>query len=348
MSGGVDSSVSAAFLKERGYDVTGVFIKTWHPPFLECTWKQERQDAMNVCAHLGIPFKTFDLENEYKKEVVDYMISEYASGRTPNPDVLCNEKIKFGAFFEKALQEGAEYIATGHYARVEQRGAGTRMLAGVDANKDQSYFLWRVPQDVLAHTLFPVGALEKHDVRAYANRFGLSVAEKKDSQGVCFLGQVDMKEFLKKFITTSPGVVLNESGESIGTHDGALLYTLGERHGFTITKKTPADTPVYIVAKDVVRNTLTVSSRESMHTVFGSRDIGIEQVHWISDRPSGDKKYTARFRYRQPLQTCSVRFSEEETRVVFDETQHAIARGQSLVVYDGDVCLGGGVVCSVA
>jgi tRNA-specific 2-thiouridylase len=355
ISGGVDSSVSAALLKEQGYDVTGVFIKTWHPPFLECTWKQERQDAMNVCAHLAVPFKTFDLEEEYKKGVVDYMIAEYASGRTPNPDVMCNEKIKFGAFFEKAQEEGADYIATGHYARLRREAPSTRhqntnveLLVGVDTQKDQSYFLWRVPKDVFAHVLFPVGEMEKSDVREHARRFGLSVAEKKDSQGVCFLGHVDMRDFLKRFIDVVPGDVLNEQGEKIGTHDGALLYTLGQRHGFTIIKKTPTDGPLYVVSKDVLKNTLTVSQNLAVDSTFGHTDVALEYTNWISGVPAPGKEYTARFRYRQPLQACVIEVVEKETRVCFIRPQRSIALGQSVVIYDGDICVGGGVVKAVA
>ncbi|MCR4274489.1 MAG: tRNA 2-thiouridine(34) synthase MnmA [Candidatus Campbellbacteria bacterium] len=353
MSGGVDSSVSAALLREQGYDVTGVFIKTWHPPFLECTWKEERSDAMDVCAHLGIPFKTFDLEEEYKKEVVDYMISEYASGRTPNPDVMCNEKIKFGAFFTKAQQEGAQYIATGHYARVKAQSTKHKvqkieLLAGVDVQKDQSYFLWRVPRDVFEKVLFPVGELEKPEVRTEAHRFGLSVADKKDSQGVCFLGQVDMKEFLKRFIDVSSGDILDEQGSVIGTHEGAWLYTLGQRHGFTVTKKTPTDGPLYVVSKDVLANTLTVSQHLQTADGFNHTDIVLEHTNWISDTPKQGKKYSARFRYRQALQECVIEVFEQGAHVHFSKGQRSVALGQSLVVYDGEVCVGGGVVFSVA
>lgn len=353
MSGGVDSSVSAALLREQGYDVTGVFIKTWHPPFLECTWKEERKDAMDVCAHLGIPFKTFDFEETYKKEVVEYMISEYASGRTPNPDVMCNEKIKFGAFFKKARKEGAEYVATGHYARIKTQNTkhktrNVELLTGVDAQKDQSYFLWRVPKEVFAHVLFPVGDIEKAEVREQAHRFGLSVADKKDSQGVCFLGHVDMRDFLKRFIAVSVGAVLNERGDVIGTHDGALLYTLGQRHGFHVTKKTPTDGPLYVVSKDIERNTITVSHNLTTDRAFSHTDVVLEQVNWISETPVVHKEYTARFRYRQPLQACVVDVVGENIRIHFTEPQHSIALGQSVVVYDGDVCIGGGVVCAVA
>ena len=348
MSGGVDSSVSAALLKEQGYDVTGVFIKTWHPPFLECTWKEERNDAMQVCAHLGIPFKTFDLEEEYKKEVVDYMISEYASGRTPNPDVMCNEKIKFGAFFTQAKKEGADYIATGHYARTLIDDGKVQLLTGVDTHKDQSYFLWRVPRDVFANVLFPVGGIEKTKVREEAHRCGLSVADKKDSQGVCFLGQVDMKEFLKRFINVVPGDVLNEQGECIGTHEGALLYTLGQRHGFTVTKKTPTDGAFYVVSKNVENNTLVVSQHLQTEHAFAHTAITLENTNWISNIPEKGKKYTARFRYRQALQECTLEIFEDGARIYFVEGQHSIALGQSLVVYDGEVCVGGGVVASVA
>lgn len=358
LSGGVDSSVSAALLTQEGHDVTGVFIKAWHPPFLECTWRNDRHDAMAVCAHLGIPFQTLDLESEYKKEVVDYMIAEYAEGRTPNPDVMCNDKIKFGAFFNAARNAGADFVATGHYARIFPAGkkpetsiAGNQypnvqLLAGTDTNKDQSYFLWRVRQDVLRHVLFPIGDLTKPQVRQHAQTFGLPVADKKDSQGVCFLGHLDLKEFLKRYMTLVPGDVLSEDGERIGTHDGAHIYTLGQRHGFVVTKKTPNDGPFYVVAKDVARNTVTVSQHLKTSPAFDVASVVLRDCNWISGNIPPAGEYDARFRYRQPLCSCS--FEPEGMRVHFSVPQKSVAHGQSLVLYRGDEVIGGGVINAVS
>src|SRR5258706_6959399 len=240
LSGGVDSSVSAALLKEAGYDVTGVFIKVWQPDFFECTSKDDRLDAMRVCAKLGIPFKTLNLEKEYKKEVVDYMISEYKKGNTPNPDVMCNKEVKFGAFLRFAIKMGADYVATGHYARnIFNKKTGLYELCkSEDSDKDQSYFLWTLGQKELKRTLFPVGGYKKKYVRKLAEKFDLITANKKDSQGLCFVGKIDMKEFLMHFIKEKPGNVADERGNIIGNHNGVFFYTLGERHGFNISKKT--------------------------------------------------------------------------------------------------------------
>ncbi|MBP9771631.1 MAG: tRNA 2-thiouridine(34) synthase MnmA [Candidatus Pacebacteria bacterium] len=368
MSGGVDSSVSAALLKEAGHDVTGVFIKTWHPDFLECTWREDRQDAMRVAADLGIPFLTCDLEEVYKREVADYMIREYAAGRTPNPDVMCNQHVKFGAFFAWARAQGAEKIATGHYARIkEMRHASNerregvsspatrnpqpvthQLLIGVDETKDQSYFLWTLSQDVLAHVLFPVGSMKKTEVREHALRLGLSVAQKKDSQGVCFLGHVDMKEFLKRFITVTPGAVLDERGHQIGTHEGALLYTLGERRGFTITEKTPHDAPRYVIAKDMDANTITVSDSPHDARIGQANMIMLTDTNWTTgSSPDMSEQLTCRFRYRQPLLPCAIEVHTTSTKVHFSSPATFATPGQSLVVYRGEECLGGGIVDSV-
>ncbi|MFC1802234.1 tRNA 2-thiouridine(34) synthase MnmA, partial [Patescibacteria group bacterium] len=239
MSGGVDSSVSAVLLKKQGYNVVGCFIKTWHPDFLPCTWKEDRLDAMRVCAFLEIPFIDIDLEKEYKEEVFQYMVSEYREGRTPNPDVMCNKKIKFGGFFKKAMSLGADFVATGHYARNVLRGGKQNLMKGVDNNKDQTYFLWTLTQEKLEKIIFPIGHLEKKEVRKLAKKFNLPTAEKKESQGLCFVGKIEMKDFLKRFLEEKKGDVLNEKGEVVGWHEGAQYYTIGQRHGFIITKKTP-------------------------------------------------------------------------------------------------------------
>ena len=394
MSGGVDSSVSAALLKEEGYNVVGVFIRTWHPDFLACNEEDERRDAMRVCAHLDIPFLTFNFEDVYKKEVADYMIAEYKGGRTPNPDVMCNKHVKFGAFLEKALSMGADYVATGHYAQVcsisshfsslrpspDYRGGtlGTRKIKrntaylgkGIDPSKDQSYFLWTLNQDRLSRILFPVGHLEKSEVRKLAKKYKLPVAEKKDSQGICFLGAVDLKDFLKHYIKEKRGDVLNEKGEKIGYHDGVVFHTLGERHGFTIVKKNPNNVPFYIIRKDVKKNLLYVSSNKNYlqksPDIFLKKNssrlvpprsvasfengfcLSLKNVNWISEIPKTDKKYTCQIRYHGEFFNCKIEcskfdFEQKGAKIIFE---HAIlvAPGQSIVVYDSNICLGGGIV----
>lgn len=349
MSGGVDSSVAAAVLKKNGYEVIGVFIKVWQPEgekwLAKCPWREERRDAMRVAARLGIPFLTFDFEQEYKQGVVDYMLAEYRAGRTPNPDVMCNKEIKFGAFFKKAKALGADYIATGHYAIKSARRDGKFALKQAkDKNKDQSYFLWAIPPAVLPHCLFPIGDYTKPQVRRLAKKLDLPTAAKPDSQGLCFIGQVDFKEFLKEFIAESRGSVVNEVGEIIGQHDGVTFYTIGERHGFRIIKKTPQDTPYYVISKDIVTNTLIVSHRASDESLIAKKEIFINQVNWLSGEPDWQKNYAARGRYREPLKPCRL-ISLEDTKIkAIFTTPIVAAPGQSLVIYDKDHCLGGGVI----
>lgn len=334
MSGGVDSSVSAAVLKKAGYDVVGVFIKVWQPDWINCTWKEDRLDAMRVAAKLDIPFVTLDLEKEYKEEVVDYMIREYKAGRTPNPDVMCNRYVKFGGFFNWAMKQGADFVATGHYAQI----IDGKLVAGNDTNKDQTYFLWTLTQDQLSKTLFPVGNIEKPDVRKLAQKFKLPNAEKKDSQGLCFIGKIDIKEFLSHYIESKRGDVLDEKGNVIGGHDGAFFFTIGERHGFTITKKSPNDEPYYVIAKDIEKNTITVSIKEK---IIGTKKVTLENVNWNQGSIPVGKILKARSRYRERLQ--EITFSSQ-TNAEFKEAQNTLSPGQSLVVYDGEVCLGGGII----
>lgn len=335
MSGGVDSSVSAALLKEQGFDVTGVFIKVWSPDWLPCEWKDERRDAMRVAAVLGIPFMTFDLDAEYKKGVVDYMLEEYKKGRTPNPDVMCNKEIKFGSFLQKARELGADYIATGHYAQ----NINNVLVEGADTNKDQSYFLWTIKKEDLNHVLFPVGHLEKPAVRKLAEKYNLPTATKKDSQGICFIGQVDMKDFLSHYIEEREGAVVNEVGQQIGVHRGALFYTVGERHGFTITEKTNQDKPYFIIAKDIEKNTITVSNKTTSVNQKIAHGVRLSQLNWFSE-PQTSKTYLARYRYRQNPVACTI----EGNIVTFTHPQEYIPVGQSLVMYDGHTCIGGGVI----
>ena len=345
MSGGVDSSVSAALLKKAGYDVTGVFIKVWQPDWIECNWKEERLEAMRAAAHLEIPFMTLDLAKEYKEGVIDYMIREYAAGRTPNPDVMCNREVKFGAFWKWAKEHGAEYIATGHYAQNKDR----RLFVSKDLNKDQTYFLWTLTHDDLAHVLFPVGDMTKPEVRTLATKFKLPNAYKKDSQGLCFIGKVDVKEFLKHYIKTREGDVLDENGKAIGEHPGALLFTIGERHGFTVTEKTPSDAPYYVVSKDAVNNTIMVSNRESSPTSRKNplTEAFISNPSWVGAAPKPGEELMARSRYREALQKIIVEAASltgAPMTVRFAEHQATLTPGQSLVIYKGDECLGGGII----
>lgn len=342
MSGGVDSSVSAALLQRQGYDVTGVFIKVWHPDFLPCTWEDERRDAMRVAAKLGIPFLTFDFEKEYKQEVVDYMVREYKAGRTPNPDVMCNKYVKFGAFFKKAREMGADYIATGHYA-MRDGSDPFNMLESEDTNKDQTYFLWTLKQEELKHTLFPIGHLKKPKVRKLAEKFGLANAQKHDSQGLCFLGKVDMRTFLKHFIEQKEGDVVDEKGTVIGKHEGALYYTIGQRHGFTINTKGTATGPHYIISKDVEKNILVVSEKPEK-SKENPTEIKLESVNWISGNTPPDGKYEVRFRYRQKLRNALVKSDGEDATVTFEGPQQRVSAGQSLVVYSKGICMGGGII----
>ena len=345
LSGGVDSAVSAALLKEKGFDVTGVFIKVWQPDFLPCSWRDERRDAMKVAIALDIPFLFFDFEEKYKSEVVDKMIAEYKVGRTPNPDVLCNKEIKFGAFWKKAKEMGANYIATGHYARIEYG----QLKEAVDKEKDQSYFLWTLTRDDLAHILFPVGNLKKDEVRKLARKYNLPVSEKKDSQGICFIGDVSMEEFLSHFISTKPGDVLNTLGEIIGSHSGAVLYTIGERHGFDILKKKPEDGAFYVVSKDIKANTITVSNKKSEIDSLSPKKIVVKSVNWITEPKN--PLLSARIRYRGNKVPATLFLEGKELGIEFQKPINGLSLGQSIVFYlspskvdDGDYGIGGGVM----
>lgn len=344
MSGGVDSSVSAALLQKAGYDVTGVFIKVWTPDFLPCTWREDRRDAMRVCAHLGIPFKTLDLEKEYKRDVVDYMIREYKAGRTPNPDVMCNKAIKFGAFYDYAMKQGAEYVATGHYTQIKKIKDRFALLEANDEAKEQSYFLWNITREQLPHILFPIGGMQKSAVRALAKKFKLPNAEKKDSQGLCFLGKVDMKDFLKHFIKEKKGNVLDAQGKKIGTHDGAMFLTVGQRHGFVVKNQKDSSVPLYIVSKDIRKNTITASSKKpSEIDSVGRKSCEIMNTNWICE-PVKNKTYDIRFRYHQSPMKGIVRGEASTWTIVLEKPFAGISPGQSAVIYDGNKLVGGGVI----
>jgi tRNA-specific 2-thiouridylase len=347
MSGGVDSSVSALLLKQQNYDVYGVFIRTWSPDFIKCNMPTERRDAMRVCAHLNIPFLECDAREIYKKKVVDYMINEYKKGNTPNPDIMCNREVKFKVFWDFAKSYNADYIATGHYARnnYELTIKNYELKKGVDPLKDQVYFLWTLTQDDLVHTLFPVGHLKKEQVRKIATKYKIPVATKKDSQGVCFLGQIDMKDFLKHYIKTKKGNVLNEEGEIIGHHDGAIFFTLGERHGFTINKNTKNQKPLYVISKDIVKNTIVVSDK-LLSSQSTNKKYCLININWIKDIPKERKKYTAQIRYHGEYLKCNLVFNKKDVNKIeinFKKNT-MIDKGQSVVIYDKDICLGGGIV----
>ncbi len=339
LSGGVDSAVSAALLKKQGYEVVGCFIKIWQPEFIECTWREDRLDAMRVAASLSIPFREIDLSDEYKREVVDTMARDYAHGITPNPDVLCNEKIKFGSFAQWAYASGADMIATGHYARIRTNNdLRNRYILerAKDVSKDQSYFLYRLNQGDLARVLFPVGGYSKSRVRSLAKSFNLPVADKPDSQGLCFVGDVSLQEFLARFIPLTSGAVLNMKGEVIGEHNGAALYTIGQRHGYTVHKSTSTGAH-YVVSVDTKHNTVTVSENRS----DAERKIAyLEHVHWIGHISKFPLATSVQARYRETTGTATIQ--EENGRIVVRTKEpHIFSPGQSLDIYKADTCLGG-------
>jgi len=351
MSGGVDSSVAALLLQKSGFNLVGCYIKGWYPPGVICNWKEDRRDAMRVCAKLGMPFITVDAEKEYKKEVVDYMISEYKAGRTPNPDIMCNKSVKFGVFLKKALAMGADYIATGHYARLrlkiknKKSNLKTYELAiAKDLNKDQSYFLWTLTQEQLKYCLFPLGGLLKSEVRKIAKKNDLATAEKEESQGVCFIGEFNMEDFLKKYIKQKKGKVVTAGGKIIGEHNGLAFYTIGQRHGFGFGGGEGG--PYYIVEKDFKNNILIVAEKKD-EKKFSRKEVVIRNASWISAVPKIGKKYQARIRYRQPLEECEVaEVSKNSTKIIFKNPQRSVTHGQSLVIYDREEMIGGGVIQS--
>jgi tRNA-specific 2-thiouridylase len=339
MSGGVDSSVTAALLKEQGYDVTGVYMKNWSqdlPGFI-CPWKEDYQDAKRVAVRLGIPFKMYDFEKEYRSKVVDYMIDGYKAGITPNPDIMCNQEVKFKLFLEAALEDGADMIATGHYARIKDG----QLLTGDDANKDQSYFLYRVTEDALRKSLMPIGEYEKPKVRDIAKKLGLNTAEKKDSQGICFVGKVGIKEFLQQFVTTEPGIIIDQHGKQIGEHDGALFYTIGQRQGL----KVGGGLPYYVVGKDMDKNEVYVTTDLQDERLWNS-DLTLTSPHWINEEPSENGVYTVRTRYRAELiKVTGIHKNNDGTwHVALKDEVRALTPGQSAVIYEGDRIVGGGIV----
>lgn len=349
MSGGVDSSVAAALLVEQGYDVTGVYMKNWsgddYGIQADCPWEQDQADAEAVCKQLGIPFRSFNFEKEYRERVVEYFFSEYRKGRTPNPDIMCNKEIKFDLFLAKAQAEGADMIATGHYARREvvQNGNGSesyRLLKGVDNNKDQSYFLYTLTQERLSKTLFPIGHLTKPELRKQAKALGLKTAEKPDSQGICFIGEINVYKFLRANIPTQSGEIRDiDTNEIVGTHDGVWFYTIGQREGLKIGGQA---VPYFVVGKDLESNTLFVGHGNE-HPAMFQKEVKMENLHLIDPTfGSEDSPLEAVVRYRQKPELGTL--DRESLTFRFEKPQRAVTSGQSLVVYSGEICVGGGII----
>ncbi len=347
MSGGVDSSVSAYLLMEQGYQVVGLFMKNWDEDDGTdyCTAKEDLADAQAVCDKLGIKLHTANFAAEYWDNVFEHFLQEYKAGRTPNPDILCNREIKFKAFLDYAKVLGADYIATGHYVRRYDDNGQTFLLRGLDNNKDQSYFLHAVGENEIKQTLFPVGELEKPEVRRIAEEQGLATAKKKDSTGICFIGERRFKDFLQQYLPAQPGQIETAEGEIIGKHEGLMYYTLGQRQGIGIGgTKNHGTEPWFVVAKDLDRNVLVIGQGKQHELLFSDALITTD-VFWVNAEPSKFPfQCTAKVRYRQPDQTCTVYKEDNHYRVVFDESQRAVTPGQSIVFYQGEVCLGGGVI----
>ena len=347
VSGGVDSSVAALLLKQQGEDIAGLFMQNWDDDGSgDCRAEEDRRDAVAVCGRLGIPFHARNFAKQYWAGVFEHFLAEYRAGRTPNPDVLCNREIKFKTFLDEARALGAEKIATGHYAQVSHRDGAWRLLRGVDGDKDQSYFLHQLGQEQLAATLFPIGHLAKTEVRRLALESGLPTAKKKDSTGICFIGERDFREFLSRYIPAKSGDICSVDGAKVGEHTGVFYYTLGQREGLSIggVKGRPA-APWFVVGKDVSRNLLVVDQGTDSEWLL-SQQLDSEFAHWIAGTPPADHfECTAKTRYRQQDQPCAVTVNTNgTTRVAFTEPQRAVTPGQSVVFYRGDECLGGAVI----
>ena len=332
MSGGVDSAVSAYLLREAGHEVIGVYMKNWSKnlPGMKCPWAEDLADAKRTAVRLGIDFRVFDFETEYKQKVVDYMIAEYQKGNTPNPDIMCNQEIKFKLFADTAFEQGAEMIATGHYAKTD----GKNLLRAVDENKDQTYFLYRISEDIIPKVIFPVGDMLKPDVKKLAEDAGLTVAHKSESMGVCFVGEANIKDFLGEFVETKPGEIRElETDKVLGMHDGAIFYTLGQRHGLGLK----TGLPYYVVKKDMEKNIVYVSQNLNSLSLWKKeielKDIIIRGEHDLSS-------LQARIRHRAPLVAAKL----EGDKLIFADEQKSLTPGQSVVLYSGDICIGGGII----
>ncbi|MDQ0156064.1 tRNA 2-thiouridine(34) synthase MnmA [Robertmurraya andreesenii] len=347
MSGGVDSSVAALLLKQQGYDVIGIFMKNWDDTDENgvCTATEDYDDVIRVCNQIGIPYYAVNFEKQYWDKVFTYFLDEYKAGRTPNPDVMCNKEIKFKAFLEHAVSLGADYLATGHYARVEERDGEVKMLRGVDENKDQTYFLNQLTQDQLEKVMFPIGDIEKSKVREIAKEANLATATKKDSTGICFIGERNFKEFLSNYLPAQPGNMETFDGEVMGKHDGLMYYTIGQRHGLGIGG---AGDPWFVIGKDLERNVLYVGQNFHNDMLY-SDSITAVNVSWVSNKEKPETfDCTAKFRYRQPDNKVTVHLLEDgKAKVIFHEPIRAVTPGQAVVFYNGDECLGGGTIDEV-
>ena len=348
MSGGVDSSVAALLLRDKGQDVSGMFMKNWEEDdrFGTCSAEEDAEDAASVAAKLGLQFHTRNFSSEYWDFVFENFLAEYAAGRTPNPDILCNREIKFKTFLEHAEDLGAQKIATGHYARVSHDNGAWRLLRGKDGNKDQSYFLYTLGQQQLERTLFPLGELEKPRVRELAQEAAFLNHDKKDSTGICFIGERNFKEFLGQYLPAQPGEMFTPDGEPLGKHDGLMYYTLGQRQGLGIGgRHNASNDPWYVLAKDLDKNILYVGQGHE-HPMLFSTSLRANQLSWVSgSAPGVGSRLMAKNRYRQPDQPCTVSAIDGDTMYLdFNDAQRAITPGQSVVLYDGEECLGGGII----
>ncbi len=343
LSGGVDSSVAAYLLREQGYEVTGVYIQCWEKKSDGCASDEDKAYALQSAAKLGIKFMHLDFIAQYKSKVIDYFYSEYQNGRTPNPDVMCNKEIKFGMFYDWAMEHGYDFVSTGHYARVVNESGKYQLHCGLDETKDQSYFLYLLDQNHLSRVLMPIGDLKKSDVRKIAKQIQLPTAARPDSMGVCFIGEVDIKEFIKKQIPEKTGIVKNKAGEIVGSHDGAWYYTIGQRHGFKIDKYTGK--PVYIIDKNTSTNELIVGLEEDVY----SNTFSVSDLHWINEdiKENLNKELTVRVRHLGKIVSCKLSEDAGSLNVETSEKLFGIAPGQSAVFYDGTRVLGGGIIASV-
>lgn len=346
MSGGVDSAVSAYLLKQQGYDVTAVFMKNWEEKDEEgnCTSDADYEDVRRVCTQMNIPYYTVNFTKQYWDNVFTYFLKEYQLGRTPNPDVLCNREIKFKCFLEFVIQIGADKLATGHYAQIGEENGQYQLLRGVDINKDQSYFLYTLGQEVLSKVIFPVGHLQKKQVREIAKEAGLENASKKDSTGICFIGERNFKKFLQQYLPAKPGSICTEDGNQVGKHDGLMYYTLGQRKGLGIGGKGDGR-PFFVVEKDLQNNVLIVAQGEDSPSLYTSALVA-EELYWVQGSPPAKAfSCTAKFRYRQADQAVHVDLlSDEKCHVAFEKSQRAVTPGQAVVFYQDGVCLGGGTI----
>lgn len=342
LSGGVDSSVAAALLVEQGYEVVGVYMKNWTQDVggHVCPWEEDFQDAKRVAVQLGIDFKVYDFQKEYKEKVVDYMINQFQAGLTPNPDIVCNRDIKFKLFLDTALEDGADYIATGHYARV-RHSKKPQLAMAKDQNKDQTYFLYRVTEEALSKTLFPNGELTKSEVRVTARQKKLITADRKESMGICFVGEVGIKEFLQQHVKSRSGRIIDQNKKVIGEHDGAIFYTIGQRHGLQVG----GGLPFYVVGKDMAKNEVYVTT-DLQDKRLWSRELKFTNAHWINDSPAEKAKIAVRMRHRAPLIPVKIlnKSSKLGWTAELEEEVRALTPGQSAVFYSGEICLGGGIV----